>query len=312
MPDLLALSTTPPTTCPRGRSGESCGTSPGGRRSTGGRHPAIAAHTTNTERNMSMEDRSFLGGCERAQAPRRPDAASLDLQPLRYPRLSAIRGAIAGPGEAVRPDVVVADPPDRRVRAHHAELLLDVHFRADAMAGSDVLQSRAALGRDQLPLIEDGVVSTQRVGDVVRLATVAHDAILVQHLRPVGEARRTPVAAAVPKLPAHGGELPIAEQVIEITLMGVVGRPDLLSGPLAGGLGGERWCEGRHRNEQGVAHDDLPVETGRLVAFYRNRRSSTSDRMNPNAGQPPERTERSNQARACAVSPRTRYQLPTP
>ncbi len=94
--------------------------------------------------------------------------------------------------------------------------------------------------------------------------------------------------------------------------MGVVGRPDLLSGPLAGGLGGERWCEGQHRNEQGVAHDDLPVETGRLVAFYRNRRSSTSDRMNPNAGQPPERTERSNQARACAVSPRTRYQLPTP
>src|SRR6266699_6906097 len=155
MADLLALSTTPPTTCPRGRSGESCGTSPGGRRSTGGRHPAIAAHTTNTERNMSMEDRSFLGGCERTQAPRWPDAASLDLQPLRCPRLSAIRGAIAGPGEAVRPDVVVADPPERRVRALHAELLLDVHFRADPMAGSDVLQSGAALGRDQLPLIED-------------------------------------------------------------------------------------------------------------------------------------------------------------
>src|SRR6266702_3407077 len=279
MADLLALSTTPPTTCPRGRSGESCGTSPGGRRSTGGRHPAIAAHTTNTERNMSMKDRSFLGGCERAQAPRRPDAASLDLQPLGRPRLAAIRGAIAGPGEAVRPDVVVADPPDRRVRAHH-ELLLDAHFRPDAMAGSDVLQSRAALGRDQLPLIED--------------------------------AHRTPVAAAFPKLPAHGAELPIAEQVIEITLTGVVGRSDLLSGALAGGLGGERWYEGQHRNEQGVAHDDLTVETRRLVAFYRNRRSSTSDRMNPNAGQPPERTERSNQARACAVSPRTRYQLPTP
>src|SRR5438876_994882 len=137
MADLLALSTTSPTTCPRGRSGESSGTSPEGRRSTGGRHPAIAAHTTNTERNMSMEDRSFLGGCERAQAPRRPDPASLDMQPLRCPRLSAIRGAIAGPGEAVRPDVVVADPPERRVRARHAELVLDVHFRPDAMAGSD-------------------------------------------------------------------------------------------------------------------------------------------------------------------------------
>src|SRR2546422_6629005 len=198
-----------------------------------------------------------------------PDAASLDLQPLRYPRLSAIRGAIAGPGEAVRPDVVVADPPDRRVRAHHAELLLDVHFRADAMAGSDVLQSGAALGRDQLPLIEDSVVSTQRVGDVVRLATVAHDPILVQHLRPLGEAHRTPVAAAFPKLLAHGGELPIAEQVIEITLMGVVGRPDLLSGALAGGLGGERWGEGQHRNEQGMAHDDLLAFTATAAARLR-------------------------------------------
>src|SRR2546426_12777693 len=96
--------------------------------------------------------------------------------------------------------------------------------------------------------------STQRVGDVVRLATVAHDAILVQHLRPLGQAHRTPVAAAFSKLLAHGGELPIAEQVIEITLMGVVGRPDLLSGALAGGLGGERWGEGQHRSEQGVAH----------------------------------------------------------
>src|SRR5207249_11364200 len=45
---------------------------------------------------------------------------------------------------------------------------------------------------------------------------------------------------------------------------------------------------------------------------YRNRRSSTSDMMNPNAGHPPECTERSNQARARALSPRTRYQLPTP
>src|SRR5207245_6105408 len=212
---------------------------------------------------------SFLGGCERAQAPRRPDAGGLDLQPLRCPRLSAIRAAIAGPGTAVRPDVVVADPPERRVRARHAELLLDVHFRADPMAGADVLQSRAALGRDQLPLIEDSVVSTQRVGDVVRLATVAHDAILVQHLRPLGQAHRTPVAAAFPKLLAHGAELPIAEQVIEITLMSVVGRPDLLSGALAGGLGGERWCEGQHRNEQGVAHDDLVAFTATAAARLR-------------------------------------------
>src|SRR5437773_7736447 len=53
MPDLLALSTTSPTTCPGGTSGEGCGTSPGGRRSTGGRHPAVAAHTIKTERHKA-------------------------------------------------------------------------------------------------------------------------------------------------------------------------------------------------------------------------------------------------------------------
>jgi drug/metabolite transporter (DMT)-like permease len=44
----------------------------------------------------------------------------------------------------------------------------------------------------------------------------------------------------------------------------------------------------------------------------RSRRSSTSDTMNPNAGQPPDWIERSNHVRACAVSPRRRYQLPRP
>ena len=34
--------------------------------------------------------------------------------------------------------------------------------------------------------------------------------------------------------------------------------------------------------------------------------------MNPNPGHPPERIDRSNHVRARAVSPRTRYQLPTP
>ena len=44
----------------------------------------------------------------------------------------------------------------------------------------------------------------------------------------------------------------------------------------------------------------------------RSRRSSTSDTMNPNPGQPPDWTDRSNHLRACALSPRTRYQLPRP
>src|SRR5438552_6114845 len=61
-----------------------------------------------------------------------------------------------------------------------------------------------------------------------------------------------------------------------------------------------------------VPHGGLDERRPGIAHGYRNRRSSTSDTMNPNAGQPPERTERSNQARARAVSPRTRYQLPTP
>jgi hypothetical protein len=34
--------------------------------------------------------------------------------------------------------------------------------------------------------------------------------------------------------------------------------------------------------------------------------------MNPNPGQPPDWIDRSNHLRACAVSPRTRYQFPRP
>jgi hypothetical protein len=49
-----------------------------------------------------------------------------------------------------------------------------------------------------------------------------------------------------------------------------------------------------------------------LNQIQRRRRSSTSDTMNPNAGQPPDAIDRSNHARACATSPRTRYQFPSP
>ena len=55
-----------------------------------------------------------------------------------------------------------------------------------------------------------------------------------------------------------------------------------------------------------------PAEGGRR--FYRREslRSSASAAMNPIVVQPPEATARSNHRRAWAVSPRTRYQLPTP
>ena len=44
----------------------------------------------------------------------------------------------------------------------------------------------------------------------------------------------------------------------------------------------------------------------------RSRRSSTSDTMNPNPGQPPDWIDRSNHLRDCALSPRRRYQFPRP
>jgi len=38
----------------------------------------------------------------------------------------------------------------------------------------------------------------------------------------------------------------------------------------------------------------------------------SSDTINPNPGQPPDWIDRSNHLRACALSPRTSYQLPRP
>src|SRR5207244_9300006 len=127
---------------------------------------------------------SSLRGCERPQGPRRPDTAGLDLQPLRGPRLAAVLGAVAGPGQAIWPDVVIADTPERRGGAHHTELLLDVHFRTDLVPRTHVLQAGSLLCRNELPLVEDGVVRAQRGGRVIRLPAVPHDAVLVQNLRP--------------------------------------------------------------------------------------------------------------------------------
>src|SRR5437667_7937000 len=169
-------------------------------------------------------DQLFLRGRERPQGPRRPDASRFDSQELRDPGLSAIRGAVARPGKAIRPDVVVANPPDRRVWAHHAELLLDVHFRADAVLGAHILQAGSRFRRDKLPLIEDGVVCAQRGRHIVGLAAVPHDAILIQDLCALGEAHRAPVSAARPELATHRAKRPIAEPVSEVPLMCLVGR----------------------------------------------------------------------------------------
>src|SRR2546427_2094977 len=47
---------------------------------------------------------------------------------------------------------------------------------------------------------------------------------------------RAPVSVALPELATHRGELPIAEQVAEVTLMRVIGRLDLLPAALSKGL----------------------------------------------------------------------------
>lgn len=95
-------------------------------------------------------------------------------------------------------------------------------------------------------------------------------------------------------------------------VIGQVTAHQLVEG--AGPTGGRRGTGGSRR---GGAHAGAPAayygdkEQG-ADEPHRSRRSSSSDTMNPNAGHPSDRTERSNQARARVVSPRTRYQLPTP
>src|SRR6059036_2132599 len=140
------------------------------------------------------------GGRERSERPRRPDAAGLDLLEVRDPRLAAVGGAVGGPREAIRLDVVIADAPLGRLARGHAERLLDVHFRADALPGAHVLQAAPRVGADQLPALAGAVVVAQRRRDVIRLSAVADDAILVQDLS-LREAHGAPV-------PAHRSVLP--------------------------------------------------------------------------------------------------------
>jgi len=49
----------------------------------------------------------------------------MSLEPLkaRHPPRAAIRGAVGAPGEAIRPDVVIADPPPRRGAGRDPECL---------------------------------------------------------------------------------------------------------------------------------------------------------------------------------------------
>ena len=74
--------------------------------------------------------------------------------------------------------------------------------------------------------------------------------ILVQDRGALSELHRAPVSLARAELPAYRGELPVAEQVVEVTLVRIVGRPYLLRGA-ARGLRRQQWCDRDHRGEQG-------------------------------------------------------------
>src|SRR5439155_5455740 len=177
--------------------------------------------------------------CERIHDPRWPNASRLDLLEAAYPRLAAIRGAVGGPGKAILLYVRVSDSPSRRLFAHHAKPLLNVHLRTDALAGADILQSVARVHPDELPSVEDGIVGAHGRGDVVRLVFVADDPILVQNLT-FREAHGAPISARLSILTIHCCELPIAEQVIEVSPMCLVGCPDLLRRFRGSGLRGKR------------------------------------------------------------------------
>src|SRR5207245_166252 len=92
-------------------------------------------------------------------------------------------------------------------------LLLDVHFRADAVCRAHILQAHSLLRRDELPLIEDAIVRAQRRRGVICLAAVTDDAILIQDLRPFGEAHRAPVSVARPELATDRGAASSATSV---------------------------------------------------------------------------------------------------
>src|SRR4051812_32395492 len=74
--------------------------------------------------------------------------------------------------------------------------------------------------------------------------------------------------------------------------------------------GREQRTHHEHCGARGGAHPTRHAQRPRRAP--RVRRSSISETMKPNAGQPPDATDRSKYSRARAVSPCTRYQLPNP
>src|SRR5207247_8507787 len=91
----------------------------------------------------------------------------------------------------------------------------------------------ARLRRDQVPAMLHAVVVAERVGHVPGLAAVPHDAVLVQDLGAFGKAHRAPDAVAGPELMADRGELPVAQEVVEIPFVRLVRGLHLVTGARA-------------------------------------------------------------------------------
>jgi hypothetical protein len=114
--------------------------------------------------------------------------------------------------------------------------------------------------------------------------------------------RAFPIAIGPPVPARFTGQVRGVHVTITVTVNDTVEHKTVVLGPVTATYGEEprAWpCPICRR----------PIVTKRP---YRSFRSSISDRIKPNAGQPPELIERSNQVRARDVSPLSRYQLPTP
>ena len=104
-----------------------------------------------------------------------------------------------------------------------------MHFPAVAVSGAEILQSGARVRRNQLPLIEERVVGAKGGRCVHRLPFVVEDAVLVENRSAVAELDSAPPSSEFSPLLAVGLEFPIAEEVVEIGMVSVVGCLHLLA-----------------------------------------------------------------------------------
>src|SRR5947208_6665714 len=97
-----------------------------------------------------------------------------------------------------------------------------MHFSAIAMSSTNVLQAASCIYSYQLPSVQRSIVGTHGISDVIGFVVVANDPILVYELRAFAKPGGAPVSPKLWILAATSGELPVAEQIVEITLVRLV------------------------------------------------------------------------------------------